>query len=136
MAELNASSRAKLKARMKRIPERVKRAAGKELERSANQLVAQMRFSVPVDDGTLRSTIRQFQIPTRGVIARKVVAGGDATTVPVRAGADASYDYAMAQEFGTEKMGANPFFFPVYRKQRTRIRARVSGAIRKALKET
>lgn len=136
MAELNASSRAKLKARMKRIPDRVKRAAGKELERSANLLVAQMKFSVPVEDGTLRSTIRQFQIPTRGVIARKVVAGGDATTVPVRQGADASYDYAMAQEFGTEKMAANPFFFPVWRRNRTRIRARVTRAIKKSLAES
>jgi hypothetical protein len=45
-------------------------------------------------------------------------------------------DNAKFQEFGTSKMAANPFFFPVWRVRRRRTRTRITRAITKALKES
>ena len=42
--------------------------------------------------------------------------------------------YARWQEFGTEKMPASPFFFVVWRANRTRVRSGISRAARKAVK--
>ena len=76
--------------------------------------------------GDLRDSIRveQGKRETRALVK----AGGAATT---RHG----YDYANAQEFGTEKMSAQPFFWPSYRARRPKIRREIKAAAVKAIKQ-
>lgn len=92
----------------------------------------QRRF-VPVEDGELRGTIRN----TVNAAELKVTieAGGAATTKPVRDGADASYDYSMAAEFGRRGQPAQPFFYPGYRLGKKRAKARISRAMNKAARK-
>lgn len=123
----------RLKRRMQAIPAAVRAAVRPALVRSADELADRMKTLVPVEDGTLRSSIRTE--PGKDELSIKVAAGGPLTTKPVRDGADASYDYALGQEYGTQDMPANPFFWPAYRLSRKRIRNRLRRAIRKAVRE-
>jgi HK97 gp10 family phage protein len=99
---------------------------------SADEMVARAKSFVAVKSGTLRDSIRKE--PAEGVAAVRVVAGGASTTKAVRAGADASYDYALGQEFGTSEARGQPFFFPAFRLIRKRHKARATRAINKAAK--
>jgi HK97 gp10 family phage protein len=72
----------------------------------------------------LRESIRveKAKRPTRFLVR----AGGPKTT---RGG----YDYALANEFGTQKMPAQPFFWPTYRAEKKRIRRDIMRGIKAAL---
>jgi HK97 gp10 family phage protein len=118
--------------RLARLPKAAKAAVGPVLDKSADELVTAQRSLAPVADGTLKTSIKWHE---SGELQRTVEAGGQATTLPVRNGASATFDYALAQEFGTEKMPAHPFFWPGYRLLRKRIRSRIKRAITKAVKE-
>ena len=61
-----------------------------------------------------------------------VRAGGPTTTI-ISVQTGHPYDYAIANEFGTQRMVAQPFFWPVYRLMKRRIRAAMSRAARKAI---
>lgn len=98
---------------------------------SADEMVALARSYVPVDDGVLRDSIRKVPA-ARGAVS--VEAGGPTTTKPVRQGVDASYDYALGQEYGTRHNPARPFFWPAYRLMRKRLRNRASRAINRVVK--
>lgn len=82
------------------------------------------------DPGILRDSIRMG--PGRRETSVVVEAGGPTTT---KQGAGGSYDYANAQEFGTQDMPANPFFWPSYRVVKKTHKGRASRALGKALKE-
>lgn len=124
---------AEFNRRMKRIPENVRRAAQEVIDANAADLVATQKSFVPVDEGDLRESIRTF--PLGGLRVGAVVkAGGATTTRPVRNGISVTFDYALAQEFGTENMQANPFFFPAYRLNKRKHKARVTRAIKKAIR--
>lgn len=43
--------------------------------------------------------------------------------------------YARFHEFGTVKMPASPFFYPVWRARRRSIKSRIARALRKAIRE-
>jgi HK97 gp10 family phage protein len=103
------------------------------LQVSAQELVAAQKSVVPVDDGDLRDSIRAEAggHPLQIIIA----AGGEATTRPVRNGADATYDYALAQEFGTSDQDPQPFFYSVWRLLRRRATGRVTRVGRKTIRE-
>ncbi len=126
------TGRRNIAQRLSRIPKAVKAAVKPALDKSADELVAAQRSLAPSDDGTLRASIQWHE---SGELKRTVEAGGPSTTRPVRSGAGVTYDYAVAQEFGTQKMPANPFFWPGYRLTRKRIRNRIKRAISKAVKE-
>lgn len=115
------------------IPQAVRKAMQQPLDQSADEMVGMMKGVAPREDGDLQASIQKEAGPHE--LSRRVVAGGAATTRPVRNGADAEYDYAMAQELGTKEMPANPFFFPVVRSLRKRIRNRLKRAGSKAVRE-
>jgi len=132
MAKLNAASRAKLKERIRRIPNKAKQAAVKELNAQGAQLVARMKFVVPVHEHDLQRSIRSYpQADRRGFYSVRVSAGGALTRRPSEGGV---FDYARAVEFGTEDMPAEPFFYPSFRRYRTKIRSAVTRAIRNSFK--
>lgn len=116
---------------LKRIPPRVKKAAAAALTEGATKMVASMNTLVPRDSGKLASTIR-MEMDADG-LAVTIRAGGPATTKPVRDGADKTYDYALAQEFGTEDKPAHPFFWPSYRLFKKPVRAKVKRLMKKAI---
>ena len=81
--------------------------------------------------GNLQASIR-VEPGTRSRMAALVRAGGSATTQQIGTGffsafsaavrGRGDYDYAIAQEFGTSKHPAQPFFFPTYRAKKRAIR--------------
>lgn len=86
-----------------------------------------MLFSVPIDHGKLRNSIR-VEASTRSPLRFVVLAGGPLTTR-----GNPPYDYALAQEFGTQKQSPQPFFFPTYRKRKRAIRTRISQRVKRAI---
>ena len=134
---LNAASRARLKAKIARIPEGLRAIAQASLEASGEQMVTAMKQAAPKEDGQLIASIRMEALAAGEGIGVRILAGGPLTTRPVRKtskGNAPTYDYALAQEFGTAKMAANPFFFPTYRRLKGRTRSRVTAALKKAIK--
>lgn len=124
----------KMMRRLERIPAEVRKRAKAELMLQGRQTNMLQRSLAPKDDLTLASTIRSEPLPDPeiGVVMR---AGGPATTKPVRDTEGApEYDYALGQEFGTEEMGANPFFLPAIRVRKKKARAAVRSAVRRSLK--
>lgn len=100
-------------------------------EQSANAMADLARRLAPVRTGRLQASIR-IEPRERGAFA--VMAGGLMTTHPVRKGAKATYDYALAQEFGSENNPAQPFFWPSYRVSKRPSKARATRALTKAIK--
>lgn len=93
---------------------------------------------VPVDKGELRDSIGwTWGRPPKGAITLgKVAASQIATdlTITIYAGNSDAY-YARWVEFGTQKMGAQPYFFPSYRANKRQSRQRLSRAINQAAKK-
>jgi len=71
----------------------------------------------------------------RHELQARITAGGILTTRSVREGASATYDYAMANEYGTQKMPAQPFFWPTYRMMKKRTRSEIARAMRKGIEK-
>lgn len=121
------SGRDRLRARMKAVPVKVRRALRAQLEANANELVAtQKRFadaSFSDPSGKLQATIRQQDVSDSTRISRKISAGS--REVP----------YAAWVEFGTSKNPPKPYFMPAYRLLKRRFKSRLSRAAKKALKE-
>lgn len=79
----------------------------------------------------------------------KIKAGGPLTTVQARSGIgvvgrlsaalrgrSTSFDYALANEFGTSKESGNKFFYGTWRAERKKARRKISGRIRKVIRRT
>ncbi|GLR55135.1 hypothetical protein KYK30_31785 [Shinella yambaruensis] len=127
----------RLKRKLSRIPEAVKQRAQADLMAAGREINVLQRSLAPQDDGTLRGSIRTEAL-TDGTIGAAVAAGGAATTRPVRRsekGNAPEYDYALAQELGTEEMEPNPFFYPAIKVKRKEVRRRVRAGVRRALKK-
>lgn len=121
------------KRRLMKIPAEVRTAAFTALAKNVQETANAMKQAAPQEDGTLKASVRVEFDPAN--VRAKIRAGGDTTTRPVRNGSSATYDYALAQEFGTEKMAANPFFWPMYRLYKKSRRPAVKRAMTKAIKK-
>lgn len=130
------TNRVRLQRRLKAIPVAVRRALKAQNAVNAAELVETVKGFMPVDDGTLRGSVKHHDVSDSTRISQRVSAGGAATTKPVRRSSKDNaplYDYALAQEYGTEKMPANPAFWPAWRLKRRRFKARMSRAAKKAI---
>lgn len=113
-------------------------AAGKAAARKGGDEVANaMRYLAPREQGDLIRSIRVEDAATvsspkgeRGFIG-VVVKAGDATTA-VSNSRGQTFQNARIQEFGTKSRVANPYFFPAWRANRTRVRGAITRAVRKA----
>lgn len=119
--------------RLRAIPPGVRKQVRTQLRSNAVELVASQRSFAPVEDGDLKASIQFEDTSDANRIAMTVTAGGAATTRPVREGQTATYDYALGQEFGTEDMPANPFFFPPYRAKRKTFKRKRNKAAKDAI---
>ncbi|ABF71263.1 p011 [Rhizobium phage 16-3] len=114
------------------MPKRVENAARKAMEKGASELVEMMRRLVPVDQGDLRNSIawKWGNAPKGAVVLAESQEDSRGLKITVYA-----TDYkARWIEFGTVKMGAQPFFFPSYRSLRKRIQSRIKREMKKAIR--
>ena len=116
--------------RLEALRRKVRAALAAPLDKGASEIVADARRFAPVEEGDLRQSIRWR--PGEHELVRIVEAGNEGTMVT---GARVYFQNARLQEFGTQEMPANPFFFVAYRLNRRRIRRRLKAAARKAIKE-
>ena len=124
-------------ALLSKLPPAVKGPLRAEIFAQANSLRGTMLFNVPVGGeggrrgagrtrgGALRDSIR-VETSDRSAMRALVRAGGAATTVD-------GYDYALAQEFGTSKIPAQPFFWPSYRSKKKAIRKAIKDKAKAAI---
>lgn len=130
------TNRDRLRRRMKSIPIEVRKALKKQNAVNAAELVETMKGFVNIQSGELVTSIKHQDVSDSTRISQRVEAGGMQTTKPVRNGADATYDYALANEFGTKNAPAQPFFWPAWRLKRKRFKGRMSRAAKKAIQGT
>jgi hypothetical protein len=114
-------------ARMRGIPAPVRIAARDALARERVLLEEQIRSAAPRDHGDLAASVRSYDVSSGEKISAVVTAGE--TEDPEK-----KYK-ARAIEFGRPDMEAQPFFFPTYRAFKRPMKARVSRAIKTALKK-
>nr|WP_176024864.1 HK97-gp10 family putative phage morphogenesis protein [Brucella pseudintermedia] len=108
------------------------------METSADEIVALAKNLVPVDKGDLKDSIGWTwgKAPKGAMTLGKVQSDGvdSEFTITIYAGSSEAY-YARWVEFGTQKMGAQPYFYPSYRALRRRSKSRVTRAVTKAIKK-
>jgi HK97 gp10 family phage protein len=123
--------------RWKAVPELVKEAAKEALQQNAEEIVADMRKLAPVGEtGDLLVSIKwTWGDAPKGTMAIGTVGDTESSDlkITVYAGGNTAF-YARFQEFGTVNMTANPFFYPVWRARRKRVKSRLTRAINKAIK--
>jgi HK97 gp10 family phage protein len=119
-------------AMIKRVVAATLPAAYEAAVKAAEQIANNMRAAASVKSGKLRDSIRIELRPPFGV---RILAGGPSTTKPVRKGQTATYDYALAQEFGTREERARPFFYPMWRLNKRAARSRINRAMKKAIED-
>lgn len=109
-------------------------AARPVMEQGAKELVALMQQLCPVDDGVLRASIRWAWVraPAGAKVIDEMSIKG--LRIVIFAG-DSEAFYARFAEFGTSDTPAHPFFWPAYRALKTKIKGRITRAVRKAIKE-
>lgn len=132
--KFTAASKADFYRRLKAAAPKVEHHLREANRKTASGIVSMAQRLVEVDDGTLRDSIRMAP-GTKNETAFIVRAGGPTTTKPVQDGADASYDYALALEFGTVRQPAEPFFYPSVRVEKRTHKGRVSRALKKGIQE-
>lgn len=136
-------SAANWKARLARIPTRLKAAVEAELEKEVASMTVAMRLKVGARSktGKLRRSIRYEK---SGEMRFTVRAGGEETKTASRLlrrlvrrltgrRASKAYDYAMSEEFGTAHKEARPFFYPTYRSRKKAINKAMKAAIKRSV---
>lgn len=101
------------------------------------EVASAMRYLAPRDERDLITSIRVEDAKTisgkngdRAFIGVVVKAGDETTMVTNSRGG--RFQNALIQEAGTKNMPANPYFNPAWRANRSRVRGRITRAIRKA----
>jgi HK97 gp10 family phage protein len=110
------------------LPEATRAEVKKEIFHQAGELAEAMRIIVHRGETTNLWRSIRVEPSSRSPLRAVVRAGGSLTT-----SGNPPYDYALANEFGTEKMRARPFFWPTYRQKRAGIRRAVKAAAVEAI---
>jgi len=127
----------KFNARWKAIPKRAKINVRAAMEDAANDIVEEMWSRAPEGE-TLQlgaSIGWTWGDAPAGTMTIGKVGGKEYGTmrITIYAGGGDAF-YARFQEFGTANMSANPFFFPVWRARKRRVKSRISRAISKSIR--
>lgn len=127
-----------LERRWGAIPGRIKKNVRYEMEQQAYKIIEEMYALAPQLTGDLAGSINfTWGDAPAGTLTLGTVGGNEygSMRLTIYAGGSDAF-YARFQEFGTVKMPANPFFFPVWRARRKRTRGAITRAINKAIKAT
>ena len=142
--------REKLRRRLTKLPQTVKDQIKRDFEVSAADLVKAMKATVAVDSGDLKATIQwNWATGKRPKYAQGSRATSDLSVLITAGGQVAGRDvrYAHIVEFGSAPhvqggqfpgtmhpgLPARPFFFPVYRARRRKMRNQRRRAFRKGI---
>ena len=118
----------------KTIPDRVRKRTRAAMQKGADEMVVLAKQLVPVDKGDLRNSIGWTWGNVSDDALTLASSGSGDERITVFAGSETAF-YVRWQEFGTQHMTPNPFFFPAYRLLRRRIRSRITREMNKAIKE-
>lgn len=121
--------------RWSRIPQLVQDNVRLAMEKLADEIVKEMKAAAPKDQGDLAASIGwTWGDAPAGSMKIGTFRGTDygALSLTIFAGGGDAF-YARFQEFGTVKMPANPFFYPVWRKKKQGFKRRMRNAVRAAL---
>lgn len=142
------SNRDRLRTRMKAVPAKVRRALRAQAEINARELVATQKRFAPEDTGFLIGNITATNVSDSTRISWKIEASAlHARWVEFGTAAkegDAprqNRNYRRTAVLTTGSRGhaatpAHPFFYPAYRLLKRRFSARLTRAVKKALKDT
>ena len=127
---------AKLAARLDAIPAEVVAQLRPALVKSAEEVAANMRALVPVDEGDLRESIT---VTGPGEETPAYAEGGGKRTASsnqalVTAGAP-KVRHGHFMEFGTVKLAPRPFMRPAWRLAKLRVERRIARAIAAAIRK-
>jgi len=126
-----------LRRRWSRIPQIMQDNVRIALEKLADEIVAEMKAAAPKGE-TLKlveSITWTWGSAPAGAMTIGSFGGKDYGTMRITihaGGGDALY--AKFQEFGTVKMPAHPFFYPVWRKKRRGLKRRIQNAIKESMR--
>jgi len=98
------------------------------MQANAEEMASTAEAAAQKVTGKLKATVRVITKEKNGRKYFLVVAGGRGTRRDVKTGKRKFFDYARANEFGTQNAAAEPFFFPTYRRLKRRFRSRISAA--------
>lgn len=143
---------ARLERKLKRLPKVAKDLIRKKMAEAADQIVAMMKSLAPVlkepdrrrQAGALRDSIGWTwgQAPKGSMVVATLKGagvGGD-LTITIYAGTrdkalgTADAFWARWVEFGTSKMGAQPYFYVSWRANRRSVRRKIISAVRTSAK--
>ncbi len=120
------------------IPEMVRRAVIEEMEKQAHDVTEEMWSRAPHGEtGRLGASIGwTWGDAPKGTMTLGTVGGREygSLRITIYAGGDEAF-YARFQEFGTANMVANPFFYPVWRAKKKKVKAGMSRALRKGIRQ-
>jgi hypothetical protein len=111
------------------MPDDVQRKMSPRLKTAADELAGAIKDAAPRKKGDLAESV-QVRETDDGF---EVTAGGDLTTKQIRDGSGVEYDYAMAIEFGTQDIDAEPFFFATARRVNPKLQDDIEDGINEAL---
>ena len=128
----------RLNRRWRAIPKNARINVRAAMEDLASDIVEEMWSRAPFRDGVLSGSIGWTwgDAPAGSMTIGKV--GGKeygAMRITIYAGGGEAF-YARFHEFGTQDMPANPFFFPVWRARKCRVKGRISRAMSKSIRES
>lgn len=129
------TGQAQLHARFNRVPNIVKRELEKQIEKEAEKLVKQIRVLAPRGKtGDMAKSIGWTwgDVP-RGALKIGQSFGNEYGKLSATIYVGAFYSGFV--EFGTVKMPASPFFFPIYRANKQNIKSNLSRAVTRAMKK-
>ena len=146
--------RDKMLAKLKALPAAVRSEIKQAMAQSADEIVAMQKRLVPVRTGALRDSIKQTWgnkpgLSSAGLAGGGAQAGDPDLTVWITAGGSREGWHARFVEFGTSAhvaggkfagatipgAPAQPFFYPAWRANKRRVKARISRAITRAAKK-
>jgi HK97 gp10 family phage protein len=117
-----------------KIPESVAAEFANAPIEEGERLAGVMRSAVAKGIDGRNELLQSIRVePGRRPLQALVKAGGPLTTRAVRKGSGVTYDYSLANEFGTRKMKAQPFFWPSYRLMKKRIRTSLNKRMKAAI---
>lgn len=141
MARVEGLSR--FQRRLSAVPKVARDELRKALEQSAEEMVTHMKRLVPVVTGELQMSIGWTwgEAPKGAmIIARsrasaytRAAAGAGMVVTIYAAGGEAWYGRLIEFGKGPLKKGKSPFFYPVWRIYKRRVKARISRATKKAV---
>lgn len=108
-------------ARLLKAIRTVKNSNGKS---AAEKIAEELKGAVPVDTGKLRESVRV--VTDEG--GSRVIEGGTADTLK-RLKSGGEFDQALAVEYGTQKMPAQPHYWPTMRSNEKAIESSLRDAI-------